>query len=91
MLKITVQDHASETVLELEGKLAGPWVEEFHDCWRKVGGGDRPVKVLLCSVTFIDEQGKGLLTDMYRNGAELVADGCMTKAIVDEITRGGRT
>jgi hypothetical protein len=90
MLKITTQDDAAQTVFELEGKLAGPWVEELHDCWRKVGGGDRPVKVLLCAVTFIDEQGIGLLTDMYRNGAKLVAEGCMTEAIVEEITRGGR-
>lgn len=89
MLKITTQDDATRIVLELEGKLAGPWVEELKDCWRKAGGG-RPVRILLCAVTFVDEQGKGLLTEMYRRGAELVAEGCMTKAIVDEITRGGR-
>jgi hypothetical protein len=90
MLKITVQEHTSETVLELEGKLAGPWVEELKGCWRNSGGG-RPVRILLCAVTFVDAEGKALLTEMYRDGAELVADGCMTKAIVDEITRGGRT
>jgi hypothetical protein len=90
MLKITVQDHASETVLELEGKLAGPWVEELKECWRDAAGGGRPVKILLCAVTFVDERGRDLLTEMYRRGAELVAEGCMTKAIVDEITRGGR-
>jgi len=89
MLKITVQDHVSETVLELEGKLAGPWVDELKECWRNAAVR-RPVKVLLCAVTFVDERGRDLLTEMYRRGAELVAEGCMTKAIVDEITRGGR-
>jgi hypothetical protein len=89
VLKITTQDDAAQTVFELEGKLAGPWVEELKECWRKTGGG-RPVRILLCAVTFVDEQGKSLLTEMYRGGAELVAEGCMNKAIVDEITGGGR-
>jgi hypothetical protein len=90
MLKITTQNGPAQTVFELEGKLAGPWVEELKGCWRKAGGGDRPVRILLCAVTFVDEQGKDLLTEMYRRGAELVAEGCMTKAIVDEITKGAR-
>jgi hypothetical protein len=90
MLKITVQDRPSESVLELEGKLAGPWVEELKGCWEKTAGG-RPVRILLCAVTFVDAEGKALLTEMYRRGAELEAEGCMTKAIVEEIARGGRT
>jgi hypothetical protein len=90
VLKITTQDDAVQTVFELEGKLAGPWVEELHACWRDATGGGQPVKVLLCAVTFVDKQGKSLLTEMYRSGAELVAEGCMNKAIVDEITGGGR-
>jgi hypothetical protein len=36
----------------------------------------------------VDEQGKSLLADMYRHGAELEADRCMTKAIVEAIKRG---
>jgi hypothetical protein len=89
MLKVTRQDNETQTVLELEGRLAGPWVEELKACWEKTAAG-RPVKVLLCAVTFVDAEGKGLLTEMYRRGAELVAEGCMTKAIVEEIVRGGR-
>jgi anti-anti-sigma regulatory factor len=90
MLKITAQDDATRTVLELEGKLAGLWVEELKDCWQKVARGGRPVRILLCAVTFVDEQGIDLLTEMYRDGAELVAEGCMNKAIVEEIQRGAR-
>lgn len=89
MLKITRQDDVSHTVFTLEGKLAGPWVDELKGCWEKAGG-DRPIRILLCAVTFVDAGGKGLLTEMYRRGAELVAEGCMTKAIVEEIVRGGR-
>lgn len=90
MLKITTQIDAAGAVFELEGKLAGPWVQELEGCWRKTANSDRPVRVLLCAVTFIDDKGRELLADMYRHGAELVAEGCMNKAIVEQIVRGGR-
>lgn len=90
MLKITTQTDATRTIFELEGKLAGPWVKELEGSWRKAASLDRPVRVMLCAVTFIDDKGKKLLAEMYQHGAELVAEGCMNKAIVEEITRGGR-
>jgi hypothetical protein len=43
---------------------------------------------MLCAVTFIDDKGRDLLIEMNRHGAELVAEGCMNKAIVEEIIRG---
>jgi hypothetical protein len=88
VLKITTQTDVTGTTFELDGKLAGPWVELLKECWRKTAGGSGPVRVLLCDVRFVDEQGKSLLADMYRHGAELEADGCMTKGIVEAIKRG---
>ncbi len=88
MLRINTHTSAAQTVLELEGKLAGPWVQELKGCWRLAVMVDRPVRVMLRSVSFIDEPGKKLLTEMHREGAELLAEGCMTKAIVEEIVRG---
>ena len=88
VFKITTQTDVTRTTIELDGKLAGPWVELLKECWRKTAGGNGPVRVLLCDVTFVDEQGKSLLADMYRHGAELEADRCMTKAIVEQIMRG---
>jgi hypothetical protein len=90
MLKITTQTDPTRTIFEVEGKLAGPWVEELENCWRKAANSDRPVRVMICAVTFIDDKGRDLLVDMCRHGAELVAEGCMNKAIVEEIIRGGR-
>ena len=90
MLKITTQIKPAETILEVEGKLAGPWIEELANCWRKARNSDRPVKVMLCAVTFIDDKGRDLLVEMYRQGAKLIAEGCMNKAIVEEIIRGER-
>jgi len=89
MLKITTQSDAVKMIFELEGKLAGPWVQALEACWRQAAASsDRPVRILLCAVTFIDDRGRDLLAEMYRHGAELVAEGCMNKAIVEEIIRG---
>jgi hypothetical protein len=87
MLKITTQTSPAGIVFDVEGKLAGSWVQELEDCWREASNSERPVRVMLCAVTFIDDKGRNLLVEMYRHGAELVADGCMNKAIVEEIIR----
>jgi hypothetical protein len=87
MLKITTHAHGAVTLLELEGKLAGPWVKELADCWHRTAIGDQRIRVILRAVTFIDGAGRKLLAEMHRQGTELVAEGCMTKAIVEEIQR----
>lgn len=88
MLKITAHVDPSSAVFELEGKLAGPWVAELEECWRKAAISDRPVRVMLCRVTFVDQHGKRLLAEMHREGVELIAEGCMNQAIVEKIVRG---
>jgi len=88
MLKISSQINPTEAICELEGKLAGPWVEELEGCWRNAAQPDRPLKVVLCAVTFIDDKGTQLLAEMHRQGVELVAEGCMNTALVEKIVRG---
>jgi anti-anti-sigma regulatory factor len=89
MLKITTKTDDVKTTFELEGKLAGAWVNELERCWREIARG-RPVKISLEGVTFIDDSGKRLLARLHENGAELKAAGCMTKCIVQEIIRENR-
>jgi hypothetical protein len=91
MLKITTPIDEGRTVLELEGKLAGPWVEELAACWRQKFIPHQPATVILKMVTFIDAAGRELLAEIHRQGAELIADGCMTKAIIEDIMRGERS
>ena len=88
MLKITAHIDPSSAVFELEGKLAGPWVAELEEYWRKTAISDRPVRLMLCRVTFVDQDGKRLLAAMHREGVELVAEGCMNQAIVEKTVRG---
>ena len=61
-----------------------------EDCWQEAARSGQSVRVLLCAVTFIDDKGRDLLVEMYQHGAELVAEGCMNKTIVEEIIRGRR-
>jgi anti-anti-sigma regulatory factor len=90
MLKITTLEGSNGTTLNLDGRLAGPWVEELARSWRSTvaTSGQRPILVDLSEVTFIDADGKKLLAQMFQQGAEFHAAGCMTKCIVEEIKRG---
>ena len=89
MLKITTDKEAGRTKVKLEGRLAGPWVEELKQCWRQSAAAGEPVgEVQLNEVIFIDAAGKRLLADMHRQGVALTAcSGCMTRAITEEILR----
>jgi hypothetical protein len=89
VLKITVQIEGGVMIFALEGKLAGPWVKELELCWRSAGGTQQmyPVRVELNAVSFIDAEGKALLTRMCREGAQLVTTGCLNKCIVEGIMR----
>ena len=88
MLRITLEDGADSDTFRLEGKLTGPWVDEFERSWHefKDKAPLTPVNIDLCKVSFIDSEGKRLLAQMYLQGAELRAANLMTKYIVEEVT-----
>jgi hypothetical protein len=88
MLKITFHSDAGRTLFELEGRLLGAWVEELKTCWQQASAVNQQIVVKLKEVTFVDEAGKKLLADMHNQGVTLGAEGCMMKAIIEEIIRG---
>ncbi len=89
MLRITVHDHPGTLTYQLEGSLAGPWLQVLEECWRDTLA--RQSKTIVCidltGVTFIDAAGRACLAAMHRQGAEFIAPDCLTKAAVAEITR----
>jgi anti-anti-sigma regulatory factor len=89
MLRITVHENQETLTFQLEGKLAGAWVQEVEECrQRTLAHGRRPVvRFDLTGVTGIDAAGKAWLTAMYRQGAEFVAADCLTRAILAEISQ----
>lgn len=91
MLKITTLTNAESTVLRLEGRLAGTWVQELETCWDlTVDTTNYPLSVDLSAVTFVDSDGKDLLRRIHQQGATLVASGCLTSCIVNEIVHVAR-
>jgi outer membrane protein len=87
MLRITTEKKRTKTVLSVEGRLVGPLVSTLEQCWRELRRTSPQEKfyVNLCGVSFIDGAGKVLLKEMYRQGGQLVADGCLNQEIVKEI------
>lgn len=91
MLKITTQQDAESIILVVEGRLAGPWVQELQDCWSRVSEhGQRGTVLNLTGVTFIDQSGQELLHRLWQEGAELKAAGCLNNCLVDQITASSR-
>ena len=90
MLRVTVVDDPGELRLRLEGRLAGPWVQEVELCWQTMRSllGGRSVTVDLRDVDFIDSAGEQALASMHKNGAILLATGPLTTNVVARITHG---
>ena len=88
MLRITIHDDPGSRTFKVEGRLAGPWVREVEECWKStlVGRRERAFRFDLTGVTMIDAPGKAFLAAAHAQGVELVASGCLMKAIVAEIT-----
>src|SRR2546421_1325268 len=88
MLRITIHDARPTLTFRLEGRLAGPWVRELENCWQSTLLSQRqPVlRFDLTGVTFVDSAGKAFLAARHAQGADLVASGCLMRAVVAEIT-----
>jgi hypothetical protein len=73
------------------GQLAGPWVQELRSCWehaRSIAAASASV-VDLSDVTFIDEDGEKLLSEMRISGVEFVATGVETKYLLENLKGRG--
>jgi outer membrane protein len=91
MLRITTDKKRGKITLSVEGRLAGPSVGTLERCWRELRAASPHEKfsVDLCGVSFIDAAGKVLLKEIYRQGGQLVAEGCLNQSIVHEIVGKG--
>jgi ABC-type transporter Mla MlaB component len=87
MLRIFIHEHVPVTSFVLEGKLIGPWVQELERCWEDAlaTNASRTMFVDLADVSFIDAEGRALLTRMRQKGARLLSAGVLINEIVAEI------
>ena len=86
MLKIDTVESASEIVLSLDGRLAGPWVDELEFHWRRTQAtaGERRVVVDLSGVTGIDGAARYLLQLMRVRDVSLVGACLPIRASLDD-------
>lgn len=92
MFKITCQHDLPRqgVALLIEGRLAGPWVEELRAyCRTVVENQQRCALIDLTGVTFVDAEGKALLVQLWQQGTDLQGAGCLTRCLIDEITGRG--
>ncbi len=88
MLKITIHDGPDSIRLQLEGKLAGDWVQELERCWLRARSTTQGRKIVvdLTDNDFVDENGKQLLATMHKDGARFIAVTPLMIGIVAELT-----
>jgi hypothetical protein len=92
MLRVSYSDNAEGQRWSLCGHLAGPWVDELRACWqyaRNRAPRSRAI-VDLSEVTFIDEAGEGLLSEMQSAGTEFIAAGVDNKHLLANLKDKGK-
>lgn len=92
MLRVCYSDNAGGQRWYLCGHLAGPWVDELRSCWehaRQLAPRAKAV-VDLSDVTFIDEAGERLLSEMQGAGTEFVAAGVENKDVLATLRDQGQ-
>jgi anti-anti-sigma regulatory factor len=89
MLKIAIMETTSERRWIVQGRLVGPWVNELRTTWKKAHRtpDKRACIIDLNDVTFIDKSGEKALTELCKEGAELVATGVYTRHVVQNIEK----
>jgi hypothetical protein len=88
MLRVTIEKKQEQAAIKLEGKLAGPWVDELEREWSSISN-DHPgnnIGVDIRGLMFIDAGGRKLLKRMCAEGATFTAKG-LVKETVEEIRR----
>jgi anti-anti-sigma regulatory factor len=87
MLRITHHGDAAKQTIQLEGKIAGPWVEEFRTIWNSLAASldSRQLYVDLRGVAFVDAKGRQLLREIYQKAkASFVSDSPLTRYYAEE-------
>ncbi len=84
-----MEERSRSTTIKLEGRLAGLWVPELERVWRTALDSPRAQCILvdLRGVSSFDAAGKELLAQIQQAGAEFLADGLMTKYVVEQVTQ----
>jgi ABC-type transporter Mla MlaB component len=86
MLRITTSQNENGATIQLEGKLAGEWVNEALDSWTKLACTGCNVTLDLTAVTSVDAAGRRLLCEMHARDVRLQGSSLMARGLIEEIT-----
>jgi len=78
------------TILRLDGRIVGPWVQELDRAWRSLTGslGSKKLLIDLGGVTYADSDGRQVLAEIHQaTGAEFQANTPMGEYFAAEAKR----
>jgi anti-anti-sigma regulatory factor len=90
MLRVTLQESDNAVKLVLDGRVAGPWVDELNRAWADAAPriGSRKVSIDLRNVTYADAAGKRVLRNIFsQSGANLEASSLGIQDLAKEVAR----
>ena len=70
MLKITSHPHPDRTVLQLEGAITGPWIDELR---LHLQPKNQPIDLDLAGITYMDQHATRLIEESLEKGTKIVA------------------
>jgi anti-anti-sigma regulatory factor len=86
-----MQERAQDTLIKLEGRIAGPWTAELSRVWvesaPRIAG--KKLVIDLRDVTYADAHATYLLCEIYQQTqAELIAGTVWSQSLAETIKRG---
>jgi hypothetical protein len=87
-LKITIREDDQSIGITLEGRIAGPWIEELRGVWVEMSPklSNRRLSLDLRNVIYSEAKGKQVLREIYaQTHAELVTSTPWTEYLAQEI------
>jgi ABC-type transporter Mla MlaB component len=80
---IRIVDTACGETIKLEGSLHGPWVEELRREYHSSVNQATCIRLDLSALTYLDEDGRVLLCEWMRRGAEITACSRYVSAVLE--------
>ena len=80
--------------MKLQGKLAGPWVQECRKAWGELSSalGCKTLSLDLRGLSFVDASGVDLLHEIYdQTNAPMVTDSPLIKYFAEQAMRQRKT
>jgi len=85
MLRVTFEDVASDTtIVKLEGRLVGKFAEAARAAVSR-RQPQRKLVVNLSAVSFVDEVGEKLLSELRQIGGEFLADNLYSRFVCESL------